>query len=99
MTASRCLIVLAALTALVGRPASADEVRLIDLRGKPLPLDVKPFGPDFETSIKETTEGVQFTLPKDRDNQKPVGLSFSVQLPGDFDVVASVQIIEAEVPK
>lgn len=93
MTHSHYLMLMALMVSLAARPANADEDRLIDFRGKPLPLDSKLFGPDAEASIKEAADGVRFTLPKYRKDRAMVGLSVPVLLPGH--AVASSPVADA----
>jgi hypothetical protein len=71
----------------------------IDFRGWPLPLDTKFFGPQAQEYCRVQADGLRLTLPADRPDGQAVGVSFPVRLAGDFDVIARLEVLDAEQPK
>src|SRR5206468_1432053 len=48
--------------------------------------------------IKPEAEGLRITMPKDRGNTDPIGLSMPVTVAGDFEIIAALEILQAEEP-
>ncbi len=67
-----------------------------DFRGKPLPpeLLLRPDG--AERFVRTEPEGLRVTLPKNRDNLEPVKVSTRFGVQGDFEITATVEILQAE---
>jgi hypothetical protein len=67
-----------------------------DFRGKPLPPEmmVRPDG--AERFVRSEPEGLRVTVPKNRDNLEPVKLSTHFGVQGDFEITATVEILQAE---
>lgn len=69
-----------------------------DFRGRPLPPGIVPFGPQADRFIKVEAEGLRITLPRDRDDFSPVGLSMPLALAGDFEITTAFEILQADEP-
>jgi hypothetical protein len=82
------------LTLSAGARAAAQDY---DLRGQ-LPPGSRVFGDPDQQLVRVEPEGLRMTLPKDRKKLGQVGLSLPVALPGDFQITASFEILEAEAP-
>jgi DNA-directed RNA polymerase subunit RPC12/RpoP len=67
--------------------------------GQPLlpPLDF--FGPEAAARTNLEKGGIRVTLPADRHAKDPVGVLMTTPLPGDFELTASYEIVEAKRPK
>jgi hypothetical protein len=70
-----------------------------DFRGKPMPdnLTLIPFG--SESFVKSEPEGLRITLPKDRKDLGLVAVGTRFGLQGDFEITATLEILQAEQPK
>lgn len=71
---------------------------LHDFRGKPTPGAIRLFGPQAGRFIKSEPSGLRITLPKDRKEREPLGVTLTTALVGDFEVTASVEIVKADDP-
>ena len=76
--------------------ASADEFHH-DFRGRPVPAELTLF-PIESPFSKEEAEGLRITLPRDRKYLAPVGVRTNLPVQGNFEITATVQILEAETP-
>ena len=69
-----------------------------DFRGRALPIALRPFGPQAGRLVQKEAEGLRITLPKDRPEREPVGVTLSRVVPGDFEITATVEIVEVDEP-
>jgi hypothetical protein len=67
-----------------------------DFRGGPLPPQLTQFG-DSQCLLLEP-EGLRFTLPKDRQDQEPVGIATGFEFGGDFEITTTFEILQAVPP-
>jgi len=89
-------LVLLAQALLPGREVSAE--REYDFRGRPLPPNMVPSGPQADQFIKGEAEGLRITLPRNRDNSKGVVLSMPLEVEGDFEITTAFEILHADEP-
>jgi len=75
----------------------SDE-HVYNFRGKALPADIVPFGPDANRFFKPEADGLRVTLPRDRDSLAPLGLSMRPLVQGDFEITATFEILQADEP-
>jgi hypothetical protein len=69
-----------------------------DFRGRPLPPDIVPYGPQTDAFIKVQAEGLRITLPRDRPGRPPLGLTMPLTVAGDFEITTTLEILEADEP-
>jgi hypothetical protein len=71
-----------------------------DFRGKPLPTELKKFQVNQEGLLKFEPQGLRITLPKKYVHPlNGVGVASSTVIHGDFEVTATVEVIDLEPPK
>jgi hypothetical protein len=70
-----------------------------DFRGRPLPAEWTPFPADEEGFLQVEPPGLRITLPKAyRHPTGGVGVKTIARIRGDFEVTATVEIIDLEPP-
>jgi hypothetical protein len=69
-----------------------------DFRGRPVPIDLTPFGPLIDPMVRAEPEGLRFTLPRDRAGTGSVGLSMAVTVGGDFEITTAFEVLRADEP-
>jgi serine/threonine-protein kinase len=87
------------LLALVFWMASSMRDRFFhDFRVQRLPGAVRPFGPQAGRVVREEPDGLRITLSRDRPHKQSVGVTLAQAVSGDFEVTATVEILQADVP-
>jgi serine/threonine-protein kinase len=71
---------------------------VISFRGRPLPPEIEPFGPLEQRFLKVEAEGLRITLPRDRADLSPLGLSLAGTVGGDFEITAAFAVLQADEP-
>jgi hypothetical protein len=80
---------------------AADPLRddiVHDFRGRPLPQDMALFGQEASRFVKTEADGLRLTLPRDRKEFAPVGLSMPLSVQGDFEITVAFEILQADEP-
>jgi hypothetical protein len=70
-----------------------------DFRGKSLPEDLMLTPAGSDRFVKSEPEGLRITLPKDRKNLAPVVVGTRLGIQGDFEITATLEILQADRPK
>jgi Protein of unknown function (DUF1583) len=66
--------------------------------GKPLPAELKLFGPDAETVVMPESEGLRITLPTAGRQTRGWGIALRYTFTGDFEVTASYELLTLDRP-
>src|SRR5262245_2574279 len=79
--------------------ATTEDVFSHDFRGQSLPSAVRLTGPQVGKFARVEAEGLRITLPRDRkDVAAQVGFSIPLNVRGDFEITADVELLHADVP-
>jgi hypothetical protein len=83
----------------IGQPEGEVYTFEHSFRGRPLPAELTPYQVDDDSLLRFEPEGLRITFPKKYKHPAGgVGVQTSTVLRGDFDVTATVEIIELERP-
>ncbi len=92
-----CWCFLCTPAAALGQTAPAEYYQ--DFRGKkPLQPFLKFTGPDISETKTPEEEGLRITLPKTGRSNQPVGVTFTENLVGDFEVTGTYEMLSADKP-
>jgi Protein kinase domain/Protein of unknown function (DUF1583) len=69
-----------------------------DFRGRLLPGALRPFGPEAGRFVNVEPEGLRIALPDDRNPRGAVGVALAAPVSGDFEITATVEILQADEP-
>jgi hypothetical protein len=70
-----------------------------DFRGKPLPDELAVVGKESDSFVKPEPQGLRVRLPAERESFFPVGVATQFSVQGDFEITATVEVLQADVPK